>query len=116
MQECDGIFLKITRVEPDTALCPGLYINVSRSHKFQSVCADLIDWLRQYAFDDPEFVGKPEDARSKFQLYGYNDEIDLMERFISAIENKNIEAVNTTLSKLLPLIRTRIRGELSIKS
>lgn len=67
-------------------------------------------------FTQPEFLSQLEDARSKFQLYGFKDEIDLMELFISAIEHKNLTEANTALKKLVPLVRCRIRKELNIKS
>lgn len=67
-------------------------------------------------FTEPEFLTQLEDARSKFQLYGFKDEIDLMEQFISAIENQNIQAANTALGNLIPLVRSRIRKELKISA
>jgi hypothetical protein len=67
-------------------------------------------------FTQPAFLAQLEDARSKFQLYGFKDEIDLMEQFISAIEKQNIPAANTVLGNLVPLVRSRIREELKINA
>jgi hypothetical protein len=67
-------------------------------------------------FTQPGFLAQLEDARSKFQLYGFEDEIKLMEQFILAIEVKNLPAANTALGKLVPLVRTRIRKELNLNA
>ncbi len=63
-------------------------------------------------FKDPNFIHILEDARSKFQLYGLNDEIDQMEKFIKSIEQKNLRDANDVLGELVPLVRSRIRKEL----
>ncbi len=62
------------------------------------------------------FLKQLEEARSKFQLYGKVDEIALMESFIDAVQNSNLAGANTALSKLVPLVRDRIRAELCIDS
>ena len=67
-------------------------------------------------FTQPGFLTQLEDARSKFQLYGFKDEINLMEQFILAIENQNLPEANAALGKLVPLVRTRIREELKINA
>jgi hypothetical protein len=67
-------------------------------------------------FKDEKFLSLLEDARSKFQLYGFKDEINLMEQFISAIEAQNLKAANTALGSLIRLVRTRIRKELKINA
>ncbi len=67
-------------------------------------------------FTQQGFLEKLEDARSKFQLYGYEDEIELMEKFIKAIEQKNLNDANSAYMKLVPLVRTHIRQELKIES
>jgi hypothetical protein len=66
-------------------------------------------------FLQPGFLALLEDARSKFQLYGYKDEIDLMESFIRSVESKDLSGANEALGKLVPLVRERIRKELEIK-
>ena len=67
-------------------------------------------------FKDPDFINKLENARSKFQLYGLNDEIEQMEKFITFIESKDLKNANDILGKLVSLVRTRIRKELNYKS
>ena len=64
----------------------------------------------------PELLSQLEDARNKFHLYGYEDENELMNQLISAIGDKNIEAINIALGKLVPLVRSRIRRELKINA
>jgi hypothetical protein len=65
-------------------------------------------------FMQPGVLGQLEDARVKFQLYGFQDEIDAMEQFIKALEKRDIPLVNESLGKLVPLVRSRIRKELNI--
>jgi hypothetical protein len=67
-------------------------------------------------FTNPNFLGKLENARSKFQLYGLSDEIEIFEAFVSAIEAKDLPAANSALSRLVPMVRNRIRRELAIES
>ena len=65
-------------------------------------------------FTQPGFLEQLETARSKFQLHGYQDEIEIMERFIAAVEGANLRDANEALSLLVPLVRTRIRKELRL--
>ena len=65
-------------------------------------------------FTQPGFLALLEDARSKYQLYGHKDEIDLMERFVHAIESRDLSGANAALEALVPLTRERIRKELEI--
>jgi hypothetical protein len=66
------------------------------------------------ALSQPEVFAQLEDARSKFHLYGFKDEIELMEQLFSALYNKNLVEFNTILGKLVSLVRSRIREELKI--
>lgn len=65
-------------------------------------------------FAQPGFAEQLADVRSKFQLYGSNDEIDAMERFISAVERRDLQGANNALNNLKPLVRTRIGRELNL--
>jgi len=67
-------------------------------------------------FTQPGFLQQLEDARSKFQLYGLEDEIQHMESFIDAVQNSNLVAANNALNQLVPLVRHRIRSELGFAS
>lgn len=66
------------------------------------------------ALSQPEVMAQLMDARKKFQLYGFKDEIELMEQLILALFNKNFSEVNTALGKLVKLVPSRIRKELKI--
>ena len=66
-------------------------------------------------FADPAFLPLLEDSRSKIQLYGHDDEIELFEKFIGAIESQNLPGANAAFDQLTSLIRTRIREELAIE-
>jgi hypothetical protein len=63
-------------------------------------------------FTQPGFLEQLEAARRNFQLYGYQDEIAIMERFIAAVEGRNLREANEALSRLVPLVRVHIRKEL----
>jgi hypothetical protein len=65
-------------------------------------------------FAQPGFAEQLADVRSKLQLYGFNDEIDGMERFISAVERCDLQGANNALNDLKPLVRTHIRRELNL--
>jgi len=67
-------------------------------------------------FSQSDFLQQLEDARSKFQLYGLEDEIKHMESFINAVQDSNLAAANTALNQLVPLVRQRIRSELGFVS
>lgn len=66
------------------------------------------------ALSQPKVMAQLMDARKKFQLYGFKDEIELMEQLILALFNKNFSEVNTALGKLVKLVPSRIRKELKI--
>ncbi|WP_419812279.1 hypothetical protein [Bacterioplanoides sp.] len=64
---------------------------------------------------DPDLLKKIETARSNIQLYGKQDEIDGIERFIECLESNDVENGVKNLHKFIVLIKSRIRGELNIK-
>lgn len=63
---------------------------------------------------DPTFIPMLRSTRVNIGLYGKDDEIKLIEDFIKNFENKNLEGINETLPKLIPLFRQRVREELKI--
>ena len=67
-------------------------------------------------FTQPQFLAQLENARGKFHLYCFKDEIDVMEQFISSIEKKDLAGANSALNKLVPLVLLRIRKELRINA
>jgi hypothetical protein len=67
-------------------------------------------------FSNSDFLPQLETARSNFHLYGHKDEIEKMEKFIKAFEEKNINSTKEALAELVPLVRNRIRKEIRISS
>ena len=72
-------------------------------------------WQSGDPFSQPGVVKHLEDARSKWQLYGHRDEIKVLERLISSIENQNLQGVNDALRQLAPLVVKRTREELKLE-
>ncbi len=64
--------------------------------------------------DDPTLSDKIKNARVNFQLYGYQDEIDLFNKFVKAIEKQNTHEATTTINELIVLVRCRLRNELKL--
>lgn len=62
--------------------------------------------------EDLDLLGNIESARSKFQLYGYKDEVEHFELFISSLEQGNIKLMLDNLQALILLVKNRIRKEL----
>lgn len=62
--------------------------------------------------DDKDLNKKIEDARHNFQLYGYQDELDLYENFIKSLELLSIIDTVENINKLIIIVRDRIRKEL----
>lgn len=82
--------------------------------EFLPVCFNVRN--NSVSFSDHEFISHLEAARTKFQLYGLNDEIDLMEQFINEIEKQDLAGANDVLKKLVPLMHLRIRKDLKINT
>lgn len=85
-------------------------------YRLKALEAFLVVWFaiqkNSAPFTQPEFLTQLEDARSKFQLYGFKDEIEWMEKLVSAMEKQNVPAANEMLRALVPLVR--VRNELKI--
>jgi hypothetical protein len=62
--------------------------------------------------DDKNLKKKIEDSRINFQLYGYQDELDLFEDFIKVLEKADIPKTVEVINKLIKLTNTRLREEL----
>ena len=67
-------------------------------------------------FLQPDFLQHLKTARTNFQLYGCEDEIQSMENFITACERQDLQAANAAIFQLVPMVRARIRKELGIKA
>ena len=64
--------------------------------------------------NDVNLKSKIETTRVYIQLYVYQDELDLYEKFIKALEDSSIPKTVETLNKLMDLTRTRLRKELAL--
>jgi hypothetical protein len=62
--------------------------------------------------DDKQLSNKIKNTHVKFQLYGYQDEIELLEIFIFAIENANSDEATESINKLIFLVKQRLREKL----
>jgi len=82
-------------------------------HSFLPVYLSITSSTKPF-LDDKNLNEKIKKARINFQLYGYTDEIDLFEKFVLAIEEKNTIEASNILNKLIALIRNRIREELNL--
>ncbi|MGO9244349.1 MAG: hypothetical protein ACLP0A_04125 [Verrucomicrobiia bacterium] len=87
-------------------------------HRVEALKSFLPVWFAiqrdRSPFQQPGFLQQLEAARANFQLYGRQDEIDLMEAFIRGCEQQNLVEANEQLGRLVPLVRNRIREELAI--
>jgi hypothetical protein len=88
-------------------------------YRLQALLAFLPVWFtiqrKNAPFAQPGFLALLEDARSKFQLFGRKDEIDLMERFIRSVESQDLQGANAALGELVPKTVKSIRKELQIR-
>lgn len=123
---CDWLMIIIVVIGwPVTSLLTGYYnrrqdVALKRlEHRLEALKSFLPVWFaiqkNGSPFASSAFLPKLENARSNFQLYGYDAEIDLMERFVRACETQNLDNANSALSELVPLVRNRIRKELGFK-
>ncbi len=62
--------------------------------------------------DDEHLKKKIEDSRINFQLYGYQDELNLFENFIKALEKADIPKTVEVINKLIKLTNDRLSEEL----
>jgi len=64
--------------------------------------------------DDPKLNEKIRNAFINFQLYGYQDELDLFLDFKTAIEIQDTIKATDTINALIKLVRTRLRDEMKL--
>ena len=64
--------------------------------------------------DDPELNKKFNDASINFQLYGFEDEIDLLNSCQNSIMSNDGEKATNSLNELIELVKYRIRDELKL--
>jgi hypothetical protein len=66
--------------------------------------------------EDPDLLSKLENARTKINLYGQQDEIDAMELFVSHVEKGDTTSGSKSIHTLVLLIKNRVRTELKLKT
>jgi hypothetical protein len=64
--------------------------------------------------DDPLLLDKIRSTRIKFQLYGYQDEANLLNEFVNALESGKAIKVTEKVQKLTKLVLERLRNELKL--
>ena len=82
-------------------------------HSFLPVFLSMTQSSKPF-IDDSTLSDKIRVARVNFQLYGYQDEIALLNKFISAIESQDTNNATIIINKLINLVRTRLRDELKL--
>jgi len=66
------------------------------------------------ALNKPGVIDMLATARESFHLYGTQGDIDLIEKFVGAIESKKLDDANEALPPLVNLVKQGVRGELQI--
>jgi len=64
--------------------------------------------------EDKELNRKFNEASINFQLYGFQDEIDLLNNCQDAIMKNNGDTATITLNQLIELVKKRLRTELKL--
>lgn len=82
-------------------------------HSFLPVFLSMSSSSKPF-MDDPDLNTKIKNARVAFQLYGYQDEYLLFEKFVTAIENQDTDNATISINKLIKLVRQRLRDELKL--
>ncbi len=82
-------------------------------HSFLPVYLSISSSLQPFK-DDKELKNKILNSRVSFQLYGYQDEVELFQDFVDAIEKPNTNEATIIVNKLIKLTRNRIRDELKL--
>lgn len=64
--------------------------------------------------DDPDLLKNLETSRSKFQIYGQTDEVEIFETMVKAIEAQKVEVFLSKAQELVHLVRQRIRNQIGL--
>ena len=68
-------------------------------------------------FDQKNFDSKKmQDVQVEFNIFGYQDEIDLINNLVCSLSKKELDTASKLLPKLTNLIRNRLRKELGLGS
>lgn len=82
-------------------------------HSFLEVYLSLSSSLEPFK-NDKKLNDKIMNARVNFQLYGYQDESELFQDFVNALEKSDNKNTTAIVNKLIKLTRARIRDELKL--
>ena len=82
-------------------------------HSFLEVYLSLSSSLEPFK-NDKKLNDKIMNARVNFQLYGYQDESELFQDFVNALEKSDNKHTTAIVNKLIKLTRARIRDELKL--
>jgi hypothetical protein len=82
-------------------------------HSFLPVYLSISSSLDPFK-NDEKLNDKIMNARVNFQLYGYQDETQLFQNFVTALEKADTNEATITINKLMQLTRSRIRDELKL--
>lgn len=82
-------------------------------HSFLEVYLSLSSSLEPFK-NDKKLNDKIMNARVNFQLYGYQDESELFQNFVDALEKSDNKNTTAIVNKLIKLTRARIRDELKL--
>jgi hypothetical protein len=86
-----------------------------RLEMYDSVVEAMLPFLNpgpDGALDLTGLGDKLSTARTKMQLYGYDDEISEYECFVSCINARDVSGLNDSLKRLSPMILKKLRKEL----
>ena len=79
------------------------------------VLKSFIEVSKKLNFKQSEFsADEMMDVQINFLTYGYNDEIDLINKLVVNLNNRNLEAAGNQLTELSNLVRSRLRKELGL--
>lgn len=78
---------------------------------------DLVSKLRSNGapFTDPSFLPLLVETRIKMNLFCDNNQVDLIERFITSCEKGELENANQMINELSSIIPVNVRKELNIE-
>ncbi len=80
-----------------------------------SVLKSFIEVSKKLNFKQAEFsADEMMDVQIDFLVYGYNDEIDLINKLVVNLNQKKLEQAGSQLTELTNLVRSRLRKELGL--
>lgn len=79
------------------------------------ILKSFIEVSKKLNFKQDEFsANEMLDVQINFLTYGYNDEIDLINKLVINLNKRNLETASNQLTELSNLVRSRLRKELGL--